>query len=158
MTTLRTLCALTVLIAVSLSACNNSTPISDAPVTPMTPLEAQQTAMKLWRDDDRVQHPKGSCSGCHGADFYDLARIGSTQNDILRRAKIDGATAQEAAALAQAIQQIRARDGLPLENPRTFRPFQPGGAVLPGTTPIERDISFAKSLEPLLPTDRKSVV
>ena len=152
MTTLRTLCALTVLIAVSLSACNNSTPISDAPVTPMTPLEAQQTAMKLWRDDDRVQHPKGSCSGCHGADFYDLARIGSTQNDILRRAKIDGATAQEAAALAQAIQQIRARDGLPLENPRTFRPFQPGGAVIAGATPLERDLTFARSLEPLLPT------
>ncbi len=151
MTATRTLTALTVLIALSLSACN-STPITEAPVNPMTPLEAQTQAMKLWRDDDRAQHPKGSCSGCHGADFYDLARIGSTQVDILRRAKIDGATAQEAAALAQAIQQIRARDSLPLENPRTFRPFQPGGAVLAGLTPLERDINFARELEPLLPT------
>lgn len=151
MTATRTLSALTALIAVSLSACNPA-PVTEAPVTPMTPLAAQEVAMKLWRDDDRTQHPKGSCSGCHGADFYDLARIGSTNTDILRRAKIDGASAQEAAALAQAIQQIRARDGLPLENPRTFRPFQPGGAVLAGATPLERDINFARSLEPLLPT------
>lgn len=151
MTATRTLSALTALIAVSLSACNPA-PVTEAPVTPMTPLAAQEVAMKLWRDDDRTQHPKGSCSGCHGADFYDLARIGSTQTDILRRAKIDGASAQEATALAQAIQQIRARDGLPLENPRTFRPFQPGGAVLAGAMPLERDINFARSLEPLLPT------
>ena len=159
MTVARALIALTFLAAATLTACNNgatpptgTTPPTDSGTTTFTPLEAQTQALKLWRDDDRTQHPKGSCSGCHGADFYDLARIGSTQTDILRRAKIDGATAQEAAALAQAIQQIRARDSLPLENPRTFRPFQPGGAVLPGATPIERDLSFARSLEPLLPT------
>ncbi len=160
----RALIALTLLAAATLTACTSGavppTGTTD-PTVPgttdpgtftFTPLEAQQKALKLWRDDDRTQHPKGSCSGCHGADFYDLARIGSTQTDILRRAKIDGASPEEAAALAQAIQQIRTRDGLPLENPRTFRPFQPGGAVLPGATPIERDINFAKSLEPLLPT------
>ena len=156
MTVTRALIALTFLAAATLTACNNGatppTQIDSGTTTPMTPLEAQAQALKLWRDDDRTLHPKGSCSGCHGADFYDLARIGSSNTDILRRAKIDGASPQEAAALAQAIQQIRSRDNLPLENPRTFRPFQPGGAVLPGQTPIERDINFAKSLEPLLPT------
>ena len=153
MTVTRALFALTILAAATLTACNGgATPPTDLGTFTFTPLEAQEKALKLWRDDDRTQHPKGSCSGCHGADFYDLARIGSTQTDILRRAKIDGASPEEAAALAQAIQQIRARDGLPVENARTFRPFQPGGAVLPGQTPIERDINFARSLEPLLPT------
>ena len=172
MTVTRALIALTILAAATLTACNSgavpptgtptptdpattnpgTTPPTDHGTFTFTPLEAQEKALKLWRDDDRTQHPKGSCSGCHGADFYDLARIGSTKTDILRRAKIDGASPEEAAALAQAIQQIRARDGLPVENPRTFRPFQPSGTVLPGATPLERDLNFARSLEPLLPT------
>ncbi|MFM2399403.1 MAG: hypothetical protein RL341_1560, partial [Pseudomonadota bacterium] len=51
-----------------------------------------QKALTLWRNDDLAKHPKGSCAGCHGADFFDLARIGSTSEDLARRAKIDGAS------------------------------------------------------------------
>jgi hypothetical protein len=152
LTVLRSLSAVALLGLIALVACNN------APTEPppggfvFTPAEARVKALNLWRDDDRDRHPKGSCSGCHGADFYDLARIGSTQNDILRRAKIDGASPEESAALAQAIMQIRAQDKLPAQNPRNFRPFQPGGSVLPGATPLERDINFGQSLEGVLPT------
>jgi hypothetical protein len=150
MTLTRTLTWLASFGILALSACNGTPP--EPPPSSFTPEEARRVAMNLWRDDDRVRHPKGSCSGCHGADFYDLARIGSTETDIVRRAKIDGATPTEAAALARAIQDLRAREQLPAENPRAFRPFQPGGAPVVGATSLKRDINFAKSLEPLLPT------
>jgi hypothetical protein len=150
MTLTHSLAWLAAMGVLALAACNGATP--EPPPSSFTPEEARRIAMNLWRDDDRTRHPKGSCSGCHGADFYDLARIGSTETDILRRAKIDGATPTEAAALARAIGDLRARENLPAENARTFRPFQPGGAPVPGATALERDINFARSLESLLPT------
>jgi hypothetical protein len=121
--------------------------------------KAFETAMKLWRDDDLTRHPKGSCAGCHGADFFDLARIGSTDADIQRRAVIDGATPEEAQALVQAINDMRTRFKLVATNARTFRPFQPGEAVLlPNLSDashvqaVKRDIAFGQQLQALLPT------
>jgi hypothetical protein len=132
-----------------------------ATVPLMTDKEAYDIAINLWRDDDLTRHPKGSCAGCHGADFFDLSRIGAAEVDILRRSQIDGASALEAKALAQAIKAQRLQFSMPATNPRTFRPFQPGGSVLlpelaTGTDPafmipVKRDIAFAKQLEPLLP-------
>jgi len=99
-----------------------------------------------------VKHPKGSCSGCHGVDFFDLARIGSTREHIIRRAVVDGATQAEAENLAEAVALLRTSKALPQTDPRTFRPFQPGGAVLPGATSADKDIAFARQLEGLLPS------
>jgi hypothetical protein len=132
----------------------------DTPVTPtLTPAEAQTMALTLWRNTDLTKHPKGSCAGCHGADFFDLARIGSTDEDLMRRALIDGATQQEADALVLAVRQMRVDFKLPQTNARTFRPFQPSGSVLlpnlldaPHIQSIKRDIEFGKRLEILLPT------
>jgi len=123
-------------------------------------LSAQQTAMLLWRNDLPAKHPKGSCASCHGADFFDLARIGSTDADIVRRALIDGATADEAEALRQAVRNMRQSMKLPATNPRTFRPFQPGGQILLpqlqeaqwNITAVKRDIAFAENVSTLLPT------
>jgi hypothetical protein len=130
-----------------------------SPLPTISDAQAYQVALKLWRNDDLTKHPKGSCAGCHGADFFDLARIGSTDTDLTRRAEIDGASKEEAAALVQAIRKMRVDFKLPVTNAREFRPFQPGGAVLlPGLTDpphivgAKRDIAFAKQLEPLLPT------
>jgi hypothetical protein len=106
----------------------------------------------LWRDADPAKHPKGSCSGCHGADWFDLARIGSTDADLVRRAQLDGATPAQAQQLVTAVRAYRARYAMPAENPRTFRPFQPGGAPLPGATGRERDVAFGEQLVRLLPT------
>ncbi len=124
-----------------------------------TPAEAQTKALNLWRDDDLTRHPKGSCAGCHGADFFDLARAGSTETDLKRRATIDGASPNEATALVQAIAQLRTQYNMPSSNARAFRPFQPAGSqILPDLTDtryianVKRDIAFAQSLEPLLPT------
>jgi hypothetical protein len=132
----------------------------DTPTAPaLTPEEAQRMALTLWRNTDLTKHPKGSCAGCHGADFFDLARIGSTDTDIIRRALIDGATQEEANALARAVKKMREDFNLPETNARTFRPFQPSGSVLlpdltdaPHIQPIKRDIAFGEQLETLLPT------
>ena len=124
----------------------------------LTDREATRIAMALWRDDDLVRHPKGSCAGCHGPDFLDLAVIGSTDEDLRRRAVIDGASDQEADALVQAIDALRAELDLPSRDARAFRPFQPGGAVLassadhPRLAAIERDVAFGRQMRGLLPT------
>jgi hypothetical protein len=130
-----------------------------ATVPSMSEKEAYDIALQLWRNDDVTQHPKGSCSGCHGADFFDLTRAGATDADLLRRAQVDGATPLQAKALVQAINQQRSQLKVPVTNARTFRPFQPGGEVLlpalsdaPHIVQVKRDIAFAKSLQPLLPT------
>jgi hypothetical protein len=128
-------------------------------VPTMSEKEAFDIALKLWRNDDLTQHPKGSCAGCHGADFFDLSRIGTTETDVLRRAQVDGATPAQAKALAQAIKDQRVKMNLPATNARTFRPFQPNGSVLlPNLTDprhivqVKRDIAFAQQFETLLPT------
>ena len=123
------------------------------------PARDREIAMRLWRDGDPSRHPKGSCAGCHGADFFDLARIGSTDEDIVRRAAEDGATRDEAEALRRAVRAMRVDMGLPGTDPRAFRPFQPGGApLLPDATgservvAVKRDVAFGRSLEARLPT------
>ena len=129
------------------------------PAAAVTDAQAKATALQLWRNDDLVVHPKGSCAGCHGADFFDLARIGTTEADMLRRAQVDGATPTQAQALVQAVKALRVENAMPVANARNFRPFQPGGSVLlpdltdaPHVAAVKRDIAFAKSLKAVLPT------
>ncbi len=128
-----------------LTACGSS----PEPVTDLNDSVAvSKTAMDLWRK----QQVKGSCSGCHGADFYDLARIGSSDFTIHRRATGDGATENEAKALVQAIHNTREKYQLEVVDPLNFRPFQPGGVPLAGSTTVERDIALGHQLETLTPT------
>ncbi len=144
---LRHLSAVSILSLALLSACGSS-PAPEPLVDLGDPTAVSQTALNLWRK----QQVKGSCSGCHGADFYDLARIGSSDFTIHRRATGDGASENEAKALVQAIHNTREKFQLAAENPLEFRPFQPGGAPLPGSTSIERDIALGHQLETLTPT------
>jgi hypothetical protein len=137
----------------------NTNPSATNADTGLNDVQAKQVAMELWTNSTLTKHPKGSCAGCHGADFFDLARIGSTDTDIARRATIDGATTQEALALAQAVRAMRRDASLPATNAREFRPLQPGGQVLGAKltgderiVAIERDIAFGNQLKPLLPT------
>ena len=129
------------------------------PTTGLTNAQAKDMALTLWRNDDLSVHPKGSCAGCHGADFFDLARIGSTDTDLVRRATIDGASPKQAQALVQAIKAVRGEMNLPVQNARTFRPLQPGGSVLlPELTDsaepdylvaVKRDVAFAQQIKTL---------
>jgi hypothetical protein len=134
-------------------------PSGNTSVASLTDAEAKDIALRLWRNDDLKIHPKGSCAGCHGADFFDLARIGSSEEDMLRRAKIDGASDLQAQALVQTVKKIRGDMNLPTASARSFRPLQPGGSVLlPDLTDaahivaVKRDIAFAEQLKTLLPT------
>ena len=149
------------------SGSSSGAPLAVAPPVPApapaptgkSEAETVDMAMALWRNDDVAVHPKGSCAGCHGPDFVDLAVIGSTREDIVRRAEIDGATPEQAEALADAVAYLRRDHRIPERDARTFRPFQPGGAVLlpdhdgaPHIARVERDIAFGEQLERLLPT------
>ncbi len=127
---------------------------------PLTDLEAMDIAMALWRNDDPTKHIKGSCSGCHGADFIDLAVIGTPREHVIRRALIDGATMLESVALAQAVEYLRREYDIPERDARSFRFLQPGGQVLlpdfddpePRVVAATRDVAFADSLAERLPT------
>ena len=125
----------------------NTSTGSTAPV-PTDPKLVYASALEMWRRPI----PKGSCAGCHGADFFDLARIGSSDDTIRRRAIGDTATPQEADTLVAAVKLMREGMKLPQENPLEFRPLQPGGKPLPGATGIERDIAFGKQLSSVTPT------
>lgn len=133
--------------APSLIGFSSPVPPTDT-VTKKLPGETYATALAMWR----APRVKGSCASCHGPDFFDLARIGTSVADTIRRAQIDGASEAEANALVAGIGAVRARYALPPENPRTFRPFQPGGAVLPGATSIERDAALGDEMASFLPT------
>ena len=121
-----------------------------APVTPATLASnpAYQSALAVWR----APRVKGECMSCHGPDFFDLARTGSPDSDISRRGQIDGASPAEVEQLIAGIKLVRQAYSLKPENPRTFRPLQPGGAVLPGASTIERDLAFAGELARFAPT------
>ncbi len=128
----------------------------------LSDFQANDLAFKLWRNDDLSVHPKGSCAGCHGPDFFDLASINSTDADLTRRAVADGASALQAQALVQAIKKLRIDSSLPsagLRTARAFRPFQPGGEVLLADATdaahivnVKRDVAFGEQLKTLLPT------
>lgn len=173
----RTLATTLIVLALSLSACGGGGGSASAPTSEPSPAPSSnptpaaitpaslssdpdmKTALALWRNDDLSKHPKGSCAGCHGADFFDLARIGSLDSELERRAKLDGATQAEADALVAAVRKMRTAYKLQTTNARTFRPFQPGEQVLlPDLTDpahiqaVKRDIAFGKKLESLLPT------
>lgn len=105
-------------------------------------------ALAVWR----APREKGECMSCHGPDFFDLARIGAPDSDISRRGLIDGASPEEVGHLIEGIKLVRQAYALAPENPRSFRPLQPGGAVLPGATSIERDLAFAGELARFAPT------
>lgn len=124
---------------------NAEAPANSTQASSMTDYTA---ALAMWR----APRPKDACMSCHGPDFFDLARIGSSDDDIIRRSIIDGANEDEAEALVRGVQFLRTQYNLKPENPRTFRPFQPGGAVLPGSTSLERDNAFGAELEKVLPT------
>jgi mono/diheme cytochrome c family protein len=103
--------------------------------------------------------PKGACAGCHSAVGIDLAFIGFSDADILRRA-IPQVGVSDARAIVELVHELRKEHRIdrPL-HPRRFRFLQPGDQVLsglaqpavyPGTLAGERDAqrdaAFARAL------------
>lgn len=114
----------------------------------VTGIADYDAGLAVWRKP----REKDSCVSCHGPDFIDLAHIGTTDTDLIRRAVQDGASPAEAETLLKAVKDLRLRYAITPRDPRSFRPFQPGGSVLPGATSIERDAAFGDELIQRLPT------
>lgn len=146
-----TLSQLTIVASSPINAAASVNPDDATATTPVTAVTGNadyDAALAVWRKP----REKDSCAACHGPDFIDLAHIGTTDTDLVRRAIIDGASPAEAETLLKAVKAMRVRYAIQPRDPRTFRPFQPGGAVLPGATSIERDAAFGDELTQRLPT------
>lgn len=114
----------------------------DAPLAPAPPIDDQEygsamsAGLKAWRNPGQ----SGSCSSCHGPDGIDLARIGYSNGDILRRAIGQGRTPDEAHAIVRMISAQRRRYLIIAPcSPTTFRPLQPGGRILDGEADAQLD-------------------
>jgi len=87
-----------------------------------------------------------ACTNCHSADGVELAIIGFKDDSILRRGQQHLAP-EDALVVRDFIHAQRRRLGIAEVCSADWRPFQPGGHVLPGNTPGEQDIAFLKELQ-----------
>jgi hypothetical protein len=109
---------------------------------------AYKTGLAAWRKAGDVDG--NACTSCHAADPMDLAFIGYTDAQIYRRAFSHTSKASQATidAVIDMVHALRAKYNIKTPpNPLTYRPFQPGGAVLPGATPALRDQAFGQELK-----------
>ena len=108
-----------------------------------------KVGLQAWRAPREI----GSCNTCHSPDAFDLSVINISDENLRRRATGDGATAAEADAIVNLVQLNRRKFKITkLLDPVNDRPFQPGGKVLVGANPAERDIAFGRSLKSKIPT------
>lgn len=104
---------------------------------------AIEAGLVAWRTPDASGN---TCAGCHAPDGIDLAYPAYSRADILRRAS-NHLDPQASEAIADMIEAVRDHYGWePTVDPREYRPMQPGGYVLPGATPSERDAAFSQQL------------
>lgn len=97
----------------------------------------------VWRKPDAHG---ASCAGCHAPDAIDLAVIGYEDAAILRRASLH-LPAKDGLALVDFVHAQRRNFGIDRPCSPQWRPFQPGGEVLPGNTPAEQDLAFFEELK-----------
>ena len=108
---------------------------------------AYTNGLKSWRTAGDVDG--NACVSCHAADPMDLAFIGYSDSQIYRRAFSHiNANQQTIDDVIDMVHALRAKFNITQPpNPATFRPFQPGGAVLPGTSAQQRDQAFGQELK-----------
>jgi len=101
-----------------------------------------------WRKYDA----KGrACVSCHSPDGLEIAAYAFSDEDIFRRATAH-VTADEARQIVEMIHGVRKQYHISkLLDPMTDLPMQPGGAVLVGNSPMDRDAAFAATLPNLVP-------
>jgi mono/diheme cytochrome c family protein len=123
------------------------------PIAPMSDDEiadAKTRGLATWRTTDGKTDPNGiksdvACAECHAPDPIDFAYFGFQDGDILRR----GTQHLPAAKIADVIDMVhafRAQYRIDRRDPMQVRPFQPGGALLPGHGIVERDAAFGDEL------------
>lgn len=111
--------------------------------------DAYVKGLELWRQSDVSN---STCAFCHSPDALEIAAY-SFDDDTLRRRAKPHLGEKGAEGIVEFIHAVREKYGIKkLLDPMKDRPLQPGGSVLPGKTPAERDLAFAKELETKLPT------
>jgi cytochrome c553 len=109
---------------------------------------AYTKGLVAWRTAGDVDG--NACVSCHAADPMDLAYIGYTDAQMYRRAFSHMSAANQATldAVVDMVHAMRAKYNIVQPpDPLKFRPFQPGGDVLPGATPALRDQAFGQELK-----------
>jgi mono/diheme cytochrome c family protein len=106
---------------------------------------AYTNGLTAWRTPGEVDN--NACVGCHAADPMDLAYIGYSDAQMYRRAFSHVQNQATIDAVIDMVHALRAKYNIVQPpNPVTYRPFQPGGAVLPGNSAQERDQAFGQEL------------
>ncbi len=92
-----------------------------------------------------------ACATCHSPDGIELAAYDFDRATIVRRAAPHLGAVRAERIADYLLAKRKALGRRPLD-PMRDRPLQPGGFVLPGTTPAERDAALEPYLRRLLPT------
>ena len=118
----------------------------EASWTPDQVNTAYSTGLTAWRTAGDVDG--NACVSCHAADPMDLAFIGYSDSQIYRRAFSHiNANQQTIDDVIDMVHALRAKFNITQPpDPAQYRPFQPGGAVLPGASAQERDQAFGQEL------------
>ncbi len=103
-----------------------------------------QEGLKIWRKPGSVDGQ--ACTNCHSADGVELAIIGFTDDAILRRGQ-QHLSPEDALQVRDFVHAQRIRLGIGETCATDWRPFQPGGEVLPGINSAEQDAAFLKVLQ-----------
>jgi hypothetical protein len=110
----------------------------------------------IWRKPrvDLNGISKGACASCHSSDGLELAVWDFHDDDVRRRAHIDGTSAAEREALVSYFAALRQKYKITtVKSILNDRPLQPRGTPFPGATKAERDYIFAlNSLQIHAPT------
>lgn len=105
---------------------------------------AMTAGIAAWRTAGPVDG--NACSFCHGPDPMDLAFIGYTDSQLYRRG-FSHVAQPTIDAVIDMVHALRATYKITTPpDPLTYRPFQPGGDVLPGASSQERDQAFGQEL------------
>jgi Cytochrome C oxidase, cbb3-type, subunit III len=105
--------------------------------------EAYQQGLKVWRKPGPIDGL--ACTNCHTPDGVELATIGYGDDAILRRAQ-EHLSPFDALKIRDFVHAQRRRFKIQKTCSTDWHPFQPGGTVLPGSTPGEQDASFLAEL------------
>ncbi len=102
-----------------------------------------QLGLKAFRKPGAVDGL--ACANCHSPDGIELAVIGFTDDEILRRGQQHLSPA-DALLVRDFVHAQRRRFDIVRTCSPDWRPFQPGGKVLPGNTAAEQDVAFLGEL------------
>ncbi len=105
--------------------------------------EKYRAGLQMWRTPDAQG---AACANCHSPDAIDLAVIGYPDHTIMRRG-LQHLTAPQVLVIVDFVHAQRRRFNIVQPCSPSWRPFAPGGEVLPGATPDARDAAFLAELD-----------